>query len=70
MVKPVTQKGLSRLWGNMKSYIEAHTYPRCAPPDLYFDPETSSLYQGKPSVGYDFIVTDGRLYYKERGGTS
>lgn len=68
MDNPVTKKALSRFWRNMKLYIDEHTYPKVSPPDLYFDPETAALYQGKPSVGYDFVVSDGRLYYKERGG--
>lgn len=68
MQKPLTARGVSRLWGKMKAYVAENTYPRGDPPDLFFDPETATLYIGKPNVGYDFVVVDGTLYYKERGG--
>lgn len=66
MQKPLTQKGVTRLWKKMKEYVAANTYPKLPPPKFYFDPETSSLYMEKPAVGYDFIVVDGKFYYKER----
>ena len=58
--------GLERLWSRIKSYIADTTYPRGDPPDLLFDPDTSTLYLGKPHVGYDFIVSGAEIYYKER----
>ena len=70
MQKPLTARGVSRLWEKIKTYITENTYPRGDPPDLYFDPETSTLYIGKPNVLYDFVVSDGRLYYKDRGGNT
>ena len=70
MQKPLTARGVSRLWENIKTYITENTYPRGDPPDLYFDPETSTLYIGKPKGLYDFVVSDGRLYYKDRGGNT
>lgn len=66
MDKPFTKKNAVRFWAKIKDYIAANTYPRLPPPKFYFDPQTSTLYMEKPAVGYDFIVTDGRLYYKER----
>lgn len=70
MQKPLTSRGVIQLWENIKAYITENTYPRGDPPDLYFDPETAALYIGKLSVGYDFIVSDGKLYYKDRGGNT
>lgn len=70
MQKPLTSRGVTRLWENIKAYIIENTYPRGDPPDLYFDPETAALYIGKPSVGYNFVVSDGKLYYKDRGGNT
>ena len=66
MDKPLTQRGALRIWQKMKAYIVENTYPKYDLPVLYFDPETAALYIGKSPVGYDFIVIDGRLYYKER----
>lgn len=64
--KPFTRKCAIRLWENIKDYVAQHTYPKLPPPKFYFDPATASLYMEKPAVGYDFIVVDGRFYYKER----
>ena len=64
--KPARGKDLIRFWANMKTYISEHTYPKINPPDLYFDVETATLYIGSSPVGYDFLVEDGNLYYKER----
>lgn len=64
--KPVRGKDLQRFWANIKSYVAENTYPKVTPPDLFFDPETAALYIGKSPVGYDLIVVDSRLYYKER----
>ena len=61
MDKPFTRKGAIRLWNNVKSLIAARDLP-----SLHFDVETSTLYADKSKVGYDFIVADGRIYYKER----
>lgn len=66
MQKPFTGSSAARLWNNMKKYITEHTYPREPPPDLFFDTETSTLYMGKQSVGYEFVVVDSILYYRER----
>lgn len=62
----VTPRSLERMWENIKDYVAANTYPKLPPPKFYFDPETSGLYMEKPAVGYDFVVSDGKLYYKER----
>lgn len=66
MDKPLTQRGALRIWQKMKAYIAENTYPKYDLPALYFDPETASLYIDKSKVGYDFIVVDSCLYYKER----
>lgn len=63
---PFTRKCAIRFWEKVKEYVEQHTYPKLPPPKFYFDPETATLYMEKPAVGYDFIVADGKLYYKER----
>ena len=63
MQKPLTARGVSRLWENIKTYITENTYPRGDPPDLYFDPETSTLYM-KAGIGVDFKVVDSILYWK------
>lgn len=65
MQKPLTQKGVTRLWENMKKYM-AQQYPHVKPPDLLFDPATATLYIGDTNSGYDFIVDGATLYYKER----
>lgn len=67
MGEKVGPRTVNRLWNKMKSYVAENTYPRAAPPDLLFDIETATLYQGKPNVGYDFLVDGVTLYYKERG---
>ena len=67
MGKRVSPRNINRLWNHMKSYVAENSYPRVSPPDLLFDIETATLYQGKPNVGYDFVVDGAILYYKERG---
>lgn len=64
--KPFTRTSAMRFWEKMKDYVAQHTYPKLPPPKFYFDPETATIYMGKPAVGYDFKVADGRIYYKER----
>ena len=66
MDSPCTNKNVKRLWSNMKNYVAKNTYPRGGPPDLLFDPATATLYIGKPHVGYDFLIDNATLYYKER----
>lgn len=65
MDKPMTRKGAERFWLRVKQYVNEVAYLKTSPPELYFDPETSSLYIKEPADGYDFMVTDGRLYDKE-----
>lgn len=62
----VTPRSLERMWKNIKEYVAVNTYPKLPPPKFHFEPGTASLYMERPSVGYDFVVVDGRLYYKER----
>ena len=69
MEKPVTNRVLTHFWKKVKQYIDEYTYPRRDLPDLFFDAETSSLYVGQKNVGYDFQVIEGKLYYKDKGGT-
>ncbi|MDO4285222.1 MAG: hypothetical protein Q4C60_07770 [Eubacteriales bacterium] len=66
MNKWMNDAGLSRLWSKVKTYVADNTYPKEAPPDLYFDAETATLYIGKTPVGYDFAIDGAVLYYKER----
>lgn len=40
--------------------------PRWLLPELYFDAETSSLYRGPENTGYEFVVVDSVIYYKEK----
>ena len=67
MGEKVGPRTVNRLWNKMKSYVAENTYPRVAPPDLLFDIETATLYIGQPNIGYDFVVENATLYYKERG---
>lgn len=39
--------------------------PRWLLPDLYFDVETATLYIGPEKTGYEFMVIDSVIYYKE-----
>ena len=66
MSKPFTDSGVARLWKNMQMYVAENTYPKVRPPDLLFDPETATLYTGPPSIGYEFLVDNAILYYRER----
>lgn len=66
MDKPLTQRGAVRIWQKMKSYVTENAYPRHDLPELYFDPGTATLYADKSKVGYDFIVENSKIYYKER----
>lgn len=65
-MKHITGAGVARLWKNMKEYVTENTYPKVRPPDLFFDPETATLYTGPASVGYEFLIDNAILYYRER----